>query len=103
MIRFRAIVILSFGVLVGVGAKAADLSDPHIAAARSACAQMGLNTSEAPFVFCVRSLVDSAAAVDQASRVQEGRQQCFARGLRSGTAAFANCVLDAEQSTASSR
>jgi hypothetical protein len=94
----RTMLLLAAASVVAVcaGAQAQGLTGPHAADARRACATMGLNTSEAPFIYCVISLNESAAQMDQAALTQGDRNACFARGMKSGTPAFANCVLDRE-------
>jgi hypothetical protein len=72
----------------------------HLAQARKACASIGLNTSEAPFVYCVMSLRQTAALKDAALQVEQGREACFKAGLKPGTPAFANCVLDHQPNAA---
>ncbi len=53
-----AALIVAVSACAGVAARASDLDTR----ARSACAGMGLDVSEAPFAYCVISLRQSAAA-----------------------------------------
>jgi len=75
---------------VGAEARASDLD----AQARGVCVRIGLDVNEAPFMYCVMSLRESAAGSAEATRIEQARQECSNAGLRSGTPAFANCVLD---------
>jgi hypothetical protein len=65
--------------------------------AHAACAQMGLNSSEAPFADCLISLRRSARATTAVAEVSADRSACGQQGLQPGTAAFANCVLDKQE------
>jgi hypothetical protein len=118
---------LFFGVAIATLAAACASAAPSDSATRnvqeeqihSACASLGLNPSEAPFAYCMRSLRASApaqpatAAVTPASvaytpngvlpsRAAE-RQACSIIGLDPATAQFAACVanLDATLVTVS--
>ncbi len=61
---------------------------------------MGLNPSEAPFVYCEMSLQENAVSALRAGAVTQARRACFRAGYRVGSASFANCVLDRERSAA---
>ncbi len=68
-----------------------------------ACAEMGLNPSEAPFAYCVMSLGETAASLTTALRIDRERHECGRRGYHPGTPSFANCVLDREESVSAPR
>ncbi|MGB6491942.1 MAG: hypothetical protein WBF10_10900 [Methylovirgula sp.] len=79
-----------------IGASAAMAQGaPYDQRVANGCAGMGLNPSEAPFVFCEMSLRDSAASVERARTIGLARREC--RGYHVGTAAFANGVLDRQE------
>jgi hypothetical protein len=59
-------------------------------------ATMGLSPSNTDYDLCQLSLLQTMASLDQASLVQRDRQACMERGLTPNTAAFAECVVDAE-------
>lgn len=80
------------------GVMAQSAHNPGEAAVAGACAGLGLNPSEAPYAFCKMSLEDSVAAVAQARAIDVARRVCARKGYRVGTASFANCVLDREES-----
>ena len=66
-----------------------------------ACAVvMGLNRPGDLYDTCIRSLDKTLSELDQASLVSRNRSGCAQKGLMPGTAAFAVCVVDAEQSPA---
>ena len=90
-------------------AHAADMSS-----VRTACAAMGLNPSEAPFVYCVQSLAESAqppvyamnpptSASDAGSYYHtsttgyRAENACAAVGLDPTTARFSYCVSNLNQ------
>ena len=77
-----------------VFADAAENS-PQAAQVQHACAVvMGLESGEL-YDTCVRSLNRSLSDFDQARRMSAGQSTCAGKGLKPGTAAFADCVVDA--------
>jgi hypothetical protein len=77
-----------------VFADAAENS-PRAAQVQHACAVvMGLEPGEL-YDTCVRSLNRSLSDLDQARRMSAGRSTCAGKGLKPGTAAFGDCVVDA--------
>jgi hypothetical protein len=87
---------LAIAVSLSAVAVAQEANSPNTAQARAACAQSGLNPSEAAFTYCVASLRSSAAATQAVARMERSRDSCAQSGLQSGTPAFANCTLDRE-------
>ena len=70
-------------------------SSPLAAQVQHACAVvMGLEPGEL-YDTCVRSLNRSLSDLDQARRMSAGRSTCAGKGLKPGTPAFADCVVDA--------
>ena len=77
-----------------VFADAAENS-PRAAQVQHACAVvMGLEPGEL-YDTCVRSLNRSLSDLDQGRRMSAGRSTCAGKGLKPGTAAFGDCVVDA--------
>jgi len=77
-----------------VFADAAENS-PRAAQVQHACAVvMGLEPGEL-YDTCVRSLNRSLSDFDQARRMSAGQSTCARKGLKPGTPAFADCVVDA--------
>lgn len=70
-------------------------NSPRAPQVQHACAVvMGLEPGEL-YDTCVKSLNHSLSELDQARRVSAGRDTCAGKGLKPGTPAFANCVMDA--------
>jgi predicted metal-binding membrane protein len=66
-----------------------------------ACAViMGLHQAGDLYDTCIRSLEKALSALDQAKLVSTNRTGCARVGLKTGTPAFAVCVVDAERSPA---
>ena len=66
-----------------------------------ACAVvMGLPQPGDLYDTCIRSLNKTLSDLDQARLVSADRNTCAQEGLKSGTPAFAVCVVNAEQSPA---
>lgn len=89
-----AAVVMSLCLACAARAQAA--ANPYAARIARACESMGLNPSEAPYAFCEMSLEDSSAAITSAQADAVARRACARSGLRIGSAALANCVLDRE-------
>ncbi len=104
-----AVAALCVGMSLATPARAADMSS-----IRAACAAMGLNPSEAPFVYCVQSLAQSAqpqvyamnpptTASDAGSYYHSSttgyraENACSAIGLAPTTARFSYCVSNLNQ------
>jgi hypothetical protein len=68
--------------------------------AAKACAGMGLNPSEAPFVYCEMNLRANAISGLRVHEAALARRACIRAGYRIGSASFANCMVDREESTA---
>jgi hypothetical protein len=110
----RILLVLAGAALVAACASTAPALSPAQAAElnsiRAACAAMGLNPSEAPFIYCVRSLTASAprrpyamnrTVVSDAGQPGAGFAQggdadgaCAAIGLNPTTARYSYCVSD---------
>lgn len=75
-------------------------SAPYDQRVANACAGVGLNPSEAPFVYCEMSLQGNIAAAPRAGDRKLARRACRRAGYRFGTVSFADCVLDREESAA---
>jgi len=60
---------------------------------------MGLHSPGDLYDTCIRSLDKTLSELDQARVVAADRSACAQRGLRSGTPGFADCVVEAEQSS----
>ena len=74
---------------------------PRAAQEQHACAAvMGLRQPGDLYDTCIRSLEKTLSELDQARLVAAGRRTCAQEGLQRGTAAFAECVLNTEQSPA---
>jgi hypothetical protein len=70
-----------------------------LASVQHACAVvLGLDSSGPLYDACIRSLERSLSQWDYARLVPIGRDACSQEGLQPGTAAFAVCVLKAEES-----
>jgi hypothetical protein len=70
-------------------------NSPQAAQVQHACAVvMGLEPGEL-YDTCVRSLNRSLSDFDQARRMSAGQSTCARKGLKPGTPAFADCVVDA--------
>jgi hypothetical protein len=77
-----------------VFADAAENS-PRAVQVQHACAVvMGLEPGQL-YDTCVGSLNRSLSDLDQGRRMSAGRSTCAGKGLKPGTAAFADCVVDA--------
>ena len=104
-----AVAVLCLGMSMAASARAADMSS-----IRAACRAMGLNPSEAPFVYCVQSLGESAqpqvyamnppaTASDAGSYYHSSttgyraENACAAIGLDPTTARFSYCVSNLNQ------
>jgi hypothetical protein len=104
-----AVAALCVGMSVAAPARAADMSS-----VRAACTAMGLNPSEAPFIYCVQSLAESAQppvyamnrptiASDAGSYYHSSttgyraENACAAIGLDPTTARFSYCVSNLNQ------
>jgi hypothetical protein len=98
MLRVGLLFAAAVSVSAACGAMAQSANNPGEGAVANACAGLGLNPSEAPYIFCKMSLEDSVAAVAQARAIDVARRACAHKGYRVGTASFANCVLDREES-----
>src|SRR6516162_4676529 len=61
---------------------------------------MGLRQPGDPYDTCIRSLENTLSELDQARLVAADRRTCAREGLQRGTPAFAECVLNTEQSPA---
>ena len=59
---------------------------------------LGLDRSGPQYDACIRSLHRSLAAWNRTQLVQTDRRACAERGLEPGTAAFAVCVVNTDQS-----
>jgi hypothetical protein len=96
MPRFLPIATLALAITAcsTAGANPAGVNNSQLAQVKSACAQMGLNTSELPFDDCVTVLSRSVASSSASATVQQSRGACAEAGLQPGSPAFANCVLD---------
>jgi hypothetical protein len=107
---FFSLIVAGIAAASGAMAQRADPYSDSERAAR-ACAGMGLNPSEAPYVFCKMSLQESAAAASQARDIgaptsgedqfgsyQRGdqttsvRRACVHVGLAPGSLNYASCV-----------
>jgi hypothetical protein len=81
----------------------ADAADNSIRMAMEshACAVvMGLPQPGQLYDTCIKSLDDSLSQLDQVRLVTSDRTICANKGLTPGTPAFADCVLNADQSVA---
>lgn len=104
-----AVAVLCLGMSIAAPARAADMSS-----IRTACAKMGLNSSEAPFVYCVQSLagsapprayamtppttVSDAGGYDRNSANGYGAENaCAEVGLNPATAQYSYCVGNLNQ------
>jgi hypothetical protein len=114
----RVLLVLAGAVAVAACASAPPILSPAQAAEmgsiRAACAAMGLNPSEAPFIYCVHSLANSAPVQPYAMNTptalsdagdyrapgtgtgisHNAANACAAIGLDPGTARFSYCVGD---------
>lgn len=75
-------------------------SAPYDQRVANACEGMGLNPSEATFVYCEMSLQGNIAAAPRIGETKLARRACIRAGYRFGTASFADCMLGREESTA---
>ncbi len=90
--------IFYFAVVVGLSVSAANAqSARYERRIANACEGMGLNPSEAPFVYCEMSLRENVASELRAQGAAVARRVCVRAGYRVGSASFANCVLDREE------
>src|SRR5437899_8307557 len=63
-----------------------------------ACATvMGLDPTTQPYQDCIKSLDRTLSRLKRLERSTSSRNQCVKQGLDPGTAAFASCVVQAEQ------
>jgi hypothetical protein len=63
-----------------------------------ACATvMGLDPTTEPYQDCIKSLDRTLSRLKRLERSTSSRNQCAQKGLDPGTAAFASCVVQAEQ------
>lgn len=111
----RGMVLVVGAGLIALGTTGGFLSPAYaqdMQSVRTACAAMGLNPSEAPFAYCVRSLAQSAPAQNYAMNASnsasdatpyrpgftgtgishDARSACAAIGLNPATARFSYCV-----------
>jgi hypothetical protein len=96
MVRWIPFFVVAIGLTAPSWAIAQD-ANPAGGQVANACTGMGLNPSEAPYAFCAMSLQDVAASAADARRISMERRECARHGYRIGTASFANCVLDREE------
>lgn len=104
-----AIAALCVGISLAAPARAGDMSS-----LRAACKAMGLNPSEAPFIYCVQSLAQSAqpqvyatnrptvasdagSYYDNSTTGYRAENACAAIGLAPTTAQFSYCVSNLNQ------
>jgi hypothetical protein len=109
LLGIGAVVALGVGVSLAAPARAADMNS-----VRAACTAMGLNPSEAPFIYCVQSLAGSAApqvyAMNRATTASDAdsyyhssttgyraENACAAIGLDPTTARYSYCVSNLNQ------
>jgi hypothetical protein len=96
MLRSGLFLAIAAGMVVASAAMAQGAGyDQRVA---HACASMGLNPSEAPFVYCELSLQEHAVSAARPRDVALARRACSRAGYRVRSASFGNCVLDREQS-----
>jgi hypothetical protein len=73
-------------------------SAPRAAIENHACTVvLGLNSTEADYQACTRSLDRTLSVVDDAQATAEHRSGCAQQGLNPETAAFATCVVEASE------
>jgi hypothetical protein len=76
-------------------------SSQRMAQLQHACAVvMGLHRPGDLYDECIRSLSKTLSELDQARRASEDQTACAQDGYRTGTPAYADCVVNAERSPA---
>jgi len=91
---------LAFVAIACLGSSAALAQEgvrPYSESVQHACASLGLNPTEAPYLYCEMSLQDWVRSGARALSVKLARNDCSRNGYRTGTAEFANCVLDQQE------
>jgi hypothetical protein len=95
MVGAAAIALLAFAY---TSADAAENSSRMSQEHHACVVVLGIDPSGRRYDTCIRSLDRSLSEWDQARLVTSGRSACAQKGLKSGTPAFAVCVVNAEQS-----